>query len=52
MFDLDTFLADCLAARRETEPRRPIKEVVTRAVAGGRDIARAHFEAANAQASA
>ncbi|MDQ1509904.1 MAG: hypothetical protein QOG50_1748 [Actinomycetota bacterium] len=41
MFDLDSFLADCLAARRETEPRRAIKEVVTRAVAGGRDVAAA-----------
>ena len=33
MFDLDTFLADCTAARAETEPRRAIKEVLARAVA-------------------
>jgi predicted metal-dependent enzyme (double-stranded beta helix superfamily) len=32
MFDLDVFVTDCTAARRETEPRLAIKEVLTRAV--------------------
>ena len=41
MFDLDTFLADCVAVRRESEPRRAIKEVLTRAVAGDREVAAA-----------
>jgi predicted metal-dependent enzyme (double-stranded beta helix superfamily) len=31
MFDLDTFIADCIAARGEAEPRRAIKEVLERA---------------------
>ena len=33
MFDLDAFLADCTAARREGEPLRAMKEVLARAVA-------------------
>jgi len=41
MFDLDTFLGDCRAARQEAEPRRAIKEVLARAVADGRDVATA-----------
>ncbi len=32
MFDLDTFVADCIAASRETEPLRAIKELLARAV--------------------
>lgn len=32
MFDLDTFMADCVAARADTEPRRAIKDVLARAV--------------------
>lgn len=41
MFDVDVLLADCVAARHETEPRRAIKDVLTRAVADGREIAAA-----------
>ncbi len=33
MFDVDQFIDDCLAARREGEPRRAVREVVERAVA-------------------
>lgn len=32
MFDTDTFVADCLAARAETEPRLAIKDVLVRAL--------------------
>jgi predicted metal-dependent enzyme (double-stranded beta helix superfamily) len=32
MFDIDSFVTDCIAARGETEPRRAIKDVLTRAV--------------------
>ena len=41
MFDLDSFLTDCLAARREAEPRRAVKEVLTRTVADGAEVAAA-----------
>jgi predicted metal-dependent enzyme (double-stranded beta helix superfamily) len=41
VFDLDSFLTNCIAARRETEPLRAIKEVVTRAVTAGGDVAAA-----------
>jgi hypothetical protein len=30
MFDIDQFVGDCQAARNETEPRRAIREVLTR----------------------
>jgi predicted metal-dependent enzyme (double-stranded beta helix superfamily) len=33
MFDLDAFIDECEAANRESEPRRAIKEVLSRAVA-------------------
>jgi predicted metal-dependent enzyme (double-stranded beta helix superfamily) len=39
MFDLDAFLADCQAANAETEPRRAIREVVSRAVADADAVA-------------
>jgi predicted metal-dependent enzyme (double-stranded beta helix superfamily) len=32
MFDLDQFVADCVAARAESEPRQAVKEVLARAV--------------------
>lgn len=32
MFDLDEFVADCVAARAESEPRQAVKEVLARAV--------------------
>jgi predicted metal-dependent enzyme (double-stranded beta helix superfamily) len=32
VFDLDTFIADCVAARQETEPIRAVKEVMDRAL--------------------
>ena len=41
MFDLDAFLAACTAARQETEPLRAIKEVLSRAVSKGDDVAAA-----------
>jgi predicted metal-dependent enzyme (double-stranded beta helix superfamily) len=41
MFDIDSFISDCLAARAETEPRRAIKEVLDRAMASPADVARA-----------
>ena len=33
MFDLDTFVGDCLEANREAQPRLAVKEVLDRAVA-------------------
>ena len=36
MFDLDTFLADVVAARAEAQPRLAVKEVLDRAVAESR----------------
>ncbi|MGH9026296.1 MAG: hypothetical protein ACRDWD_09305 [Acidimicrobiia bacterium] len=41
MIDIDTFVNDCLAARAETEPRRAIKEVLTRACARPGELATA-----------
>jgi predicted metal-dependent enzyme (double-stranded beta helix superfamily) len=38
-FDTDTFVADCLAARAETDPRRAVKEVLERAVSDPSAIA-------------
>src|SRR2546430_1094485 len=32
MFDVDAFVADCITANRETEPRLAVKEVLTRAL--------------------
>ena len=39
MFDLDAFLADCQDAMRDPEPRRAIREVLTRAVSTPADVA-------------
>jgi predicted metal-dependent enzyme (double-stranded beta helix superfamily) len=39
MFDLDTFVGDCIRARGEDEPRRAIKEVVARAVSRPDEVA-------------
>jgi predicted metal-dependent enzyme (double-stranded beta helix superfamily) len=39
VFDLDAFIADCVAARAETEPRLAIKNVLERAVADGPSLA-------------
>lgn len=33
VFDLDAFVAECVSARAESEPRRAVKEVLARAVA-------------------
>lgn len=41
MFDLDQFVADCVDARAEGEPRRAIKEVLTRALSRPEDVERA-----------
>lgn len=41
MFDLDTFLADCVAARAEAQPRQAVKEVLERAVAAPAEVAAA-----------
>jgi predicted metal-dependent enzyme (double-stranded beta helix superfamily) len=41
MFDLDTFIADCVAASAEAEPRRAVKEILARAVAQPAAVARA-----------
>jgi len=40
MFDLDQFIADCVAARAESDTRRAIKEVLDRAVSEGPEVAR------------
>jgi predicted metal-dependent enzyme (double-stranded beta helix superfamily) len=39
VFDVDTFISDCIAARAATEPRQAIKEVLERAVGDGSRIA-------------
>jgi predicted metal-dependent enzyme (double-stranded beta helix superfamily) len=39
MFDVDTLIADCVAARNDRDPRRAIKEVICKAVASGSGIA-------------
>jgi predicted metal-dependent enzyme (double-stranded beta helix superfamily) len=41
MFDLDTFLEDCVGARREHEPRLAIKEVLAKAVSRPDEVAAA-----------
>jgi predicted metal-dependent enzyme (double-stranded beta helix superfamily) len=41
MFDVDTFIADCIAARAEAEPRLAIKEVLAATVARGDSVAHA-----------
>jgi predicted metal-dependent enzyme (double-stranded beta helix superfamily) len=41
MFDLDEFLTECQRALNETEPRRAIREVLTRAVDRPDDVAAA-----------
>ncbi len=41
MFDVDTFIADCLAANQEAQPRLAVKEVLARAVSKASDIAEA-----------
>ena len=40
MFDLDAFVADCVAASGESEPRQAVKEVLARAVAAGPEVER------------
>jgi predicted metal-dependent enzyme (double-stranded beta helix superfamily) len=39
VFDLDAFLADCVAARREAEPLRAVKDVLERAVSDAAGVA-------------
>jgi len=39
MFDIDDFINDCIAARAETEPRRAIKDVLSRATSRPTDVA-------------
>lgn len=41
MFDIDSFLADCVAARADTEPRRAVRDILARAVARPADVAAA-----------
>src|SRR5205823_6645704 len=41
MFDVDAFIADCVTASRETEPRHAVKEVLTEAMARPNDVAAA-----------
>jgi predicted metal-dependent enzyme (double-stranded beta helix superfamily) len=41
MFDLDTFLSDCLAANEADQPRLAVKEVLERAVADPAGVAEA-----------
>ena len=41
MFDLDAFVADCLAARAEPQPRLAVKEVLDRAVSSPGEVAAA-----------
>jgi predicted metal-dependent enzyme (double-stranded beta helix superfamily) len=45
-FDVDTFVADCEAALRESQPALAVKEVLARAVANPSDIDRALGDAA------
>ena len=39
VFDVDGLIADCVAARGDSDPRRAVKDVLTRAVASGSGIA-------------
>jgi len=41
MFDLDTFVADCIAANRESEPRQAVRAVLERAVSQPAEVAAA-----------
>lgn len=41
MFDLDTFITDCLAATTEHEPPLAIEEILTRAMSEPTAVARA-----------
>jgi predicted metal-dependent enzyme (double-stranded beta helix superfamily) len=41
MFDVETFLEDCISARGEAEPRHAIKEVLTRAMSSPGEVAAA-----------
>jgi predicted metal-dependent enzyme (double-stranded beta helix superfamily) len=41
MFDTDEFIMECQQALKETEPRRAVREVVTRAVADSSSVANA-----------
>lgn len=41
MFDLDTFVADCITANHDAEPRGAVKEVLSRAVHDQRGVAAA-----------
>lgn len=41
MFDLDTFIADCVAAGKDAQPRIAVKDVLARAVADPDAVARA-----------
>ncbi len=41
MFDLDTFITDCIAATTDTQPRLAVKEVLARAVAEPDAVTRA-----------
>jgi predicted metal-dependent enzyme (double-stranded beta helix superfamily) len=41
MFDIDTFVADCITARGEAEPRRAVKDVLAGAVSRPADLANA-----------
>jgi len=39
MIDLDGFIADCVSARQDSEPRRAIKEVLARVLSDSRALA-------------
>jgi predicted metal-dependent enzyme (double-stranded beta helix superfamily) len=39
MFDIDTFVTDCIAARAETQPRLAIRDVLDRALRRPQDVA-------------
>ncbi len=41
MFDLDTFVGECVEARREAEPLRAVKEILARAVSDPAGLAEA-----------
>jgi predicted metal-dependent enzyme (double-stranded beta helix superfamily) len=41
MFDVDAFVADCIAARRESEPRLAVKQVLARAMSTPDEVAAA-----------
>jgi hypothetical protein len=38
MFDVDTFIADCIAARGAGEPRRAINEILAKAMSRPSDV--------------